>query len=138
MSVNDTEQELAELLAAKRELSASRPVDAAESVVHLAELRRRQGRLSEAAALLHQVHAHPSHVPPNRLVIRAPFVLGDLAVLNALLAEAGIRDAIVATQPGTARYPSIEAMMYTTRTQRKHDFDRYPSKPCLYSFASLR
>ena len=59
----------AELLAAKRELAASRPVDAAESVVHLAELRRRQGRLSEAAALLHQVHAHPSHVPPNWLVL---------------------------------------------------------------------
>ena len=45
--------------------------------------------------------------------IRAPFVLGDLAVLNALLAEAGIRDAVITPQSGTARYPSVEAMMYT-------------------------
>lgn len=52
----EAEQELAEPLA---ELAATRPGLAAEGVVRLAELRRRQGRLEEAAALFADAEGHP-------------------------------------------------------------------------------
>jgi ATP/maltotriose-dependent transcriptional regulator MalT len=48
----------AELISARDELAASRPAMTADAVVRLAELRRRQGRLTEAAALLDQVEPH--------------------------------------------------------------------------------
>jgi DNA-binding NarL/FixJ family response regulator len=48
----------AELRAASQELAASRPAMAGEAVVRLAELRRRQGRLVEAAALFDQAEPH--------------------------------------------------------------------------------
>jgi len=48
-----------ELLAATEELAASRPAMSADGLVRLAELRRRQGRLVEAAALFEQTGAHP-------------------------------------------------------------------------------
>lgn len=47
-----------ELLAATEELRATRPAMAVEGVVRLAELRRRQGRLQEAAQLFTQVEFH--------------------------------------------------------------------------------
>src|ERR1039458_1454749 len=47
-----------ELCAARDELAASRPAMTGDALVRLAELRRRQGRLAEAAALVDQV-------PPN-------------------------------------------------------------------------
>ena len=47
-----------ELCAARDELAASRPAKTGDALVRLAELRRRQGRLAEAAALVDQV-------PPN-------------------------------------------------------------------------
>jgi ATP/maltotriose-dependent transcriptional regulator MalT len=47
-----------ELRAASQELSASRPAMAGEALVRLAELRRRQGRLVEAAALFDQAEPH--------------------------------------------------------------------------------
>jgi DNA-binding NarL/FixJ family response regulator len=47
-----------ELRAASQELAASRPAMAGEAVVRLAELRRRQGRLVEAAALFDQAEPH--------------------------------------------------------------------------------
>ena len=47
-----------ELLSARDELAASRPAMTADAVVRLAELRRRQGRLTEATALLDQVEPH--------------------------------------------------------------------------------
>jgi DNA-binding NarL/FixJ family response regulator len=47
-----------ELRAASQELAASRPAMAGEAVVRLAELRRRQGRLVEAAALFDQAESH--------------------------------------------------------------------------------
>jgi len=49
----------AELTAATRELAASRPAMTSDGVVRLAELRRRQGRLVEAAALFDQAEPHP-------------------------------------------------------------------------------
>lgn len=45
--------------------------------------------------------------------LRAPYSLGDKAVLNRLLAAAGLTDAIVATHVGRARFPSIRAWMFT-------------------------
>src|ERR1700761_5884682 len=47
-----------ELCAASDELAASRPAMKGEALVRLAELRRRQGRLAEAAALVEQVAPH--------------------------------------------------------------------------------
>jgi DNA-binding NarL/FixJ family response regulator len=47
-----------ELLSAAAELTASRPAMTAEAIVHLAELRRRQGRLVEAADLLAKIPQH--------------------------------------------------------------------------------
>src|SRR6185436_18223747 len=47
-----------ELLTATDELAASRPAMTADGIVRLAELRRRQGRLVEAAALFEQCGAH--------------------------------------------------------------------------------
>src|SRR2546426_8875604 len=48
-----------ELTAATEELAASRPAMTADGLVRLAELRRRQGRLVEAAALFEQAEPHP-------------------------------------------------------------------------------
>jgi LuxR family maltose regulon positive regulatory protein len=49
-----------ELCAARDELAASRPAMKGDALVRLAELRRRQGRLEEAAALIEQVPPHGS------------------------------------------------------------------------------
>jgi len=48
-----------ELIAATDELAASRTAMTADGVVRLAELRRRQGRLVEAAAMFDQCESHP-------------------------------------------------------------------------------
>ena len=48
-----------ELTAATEELAASRPAMTADGLVRLAELRRRQGRLVEAAVLFEQTEPHP-------------------------------------------------------------------------------
>jgi ATP/maltotriose-dependent transcriptional regulator MalT len=53
------EQAEAELEAARRELASERPGMGYEAVVRLGELRRRQGRLDEAAALFHGIEFHP-------------------------------------------------------------------------------
>jgi ATP/maltotriose-dependent transcriptional regulator MalT len=47
-----------ELIAAGDELAASRPAMTPDAIVRLAELRRRQGRLTEAAALFEQAGSH--------------------------------------------------------------------------------
>lgn len=44
--------------------------------------------------------------------LRAPFVLGDPRALGALFAGAGYPEAVVETQEGTARFPSIESWVY--------------------------
>lgn len=49
----------AEIEDATRDLQASRPPYVAEGIVRLAELRRRQGRLDEAAELFAQTEGHP-------------------------------------------------------------------------------
>src|SRR5438552_7764506 len=47
-----------ELIAAGDELAASRPAMTPDAIVRLAELRRRQGRLTEAASLFEQAGSH--------------------------------------------------------------------------------
>ena len=50
----------AELVAASRDLAVVRPAMQSESIVRLAELRRRQGRFDEAAGLLEKAEGHPA------------------------------------------------------------------------------
>jgi SAM-dependent methyltransferase len=45
--------------------------------------------------------------------LRAPFALGDPAVLRSLFAQAGIPDVAVRAVEGTARFPSLEAWVRT-------------------------
>ncbi len=45
--------------------------------------------------------------------LRAPFVLADPQILRALFDEAGVPDARITTQDGTARFPSVESWIYT-------------------------
>ncbi len=45
--------------------------------------------------------------------LRAPFSLGDMHVLRALLDEAGMAKAEIRTQPGMARFPSLESWLHT-------------------------
>jgi ubiquinone/menaquinone biosynthesis C-methylase UbiE len=45
--------------------------------------------------------------------LRAPFVLGDPAGLRSLFAAAGMPDVQIATETGSARFPSIEAWVHT-------------------------
>jgi LuxR family maltose regulon positive regulatory protein len=53
------EEAEAQLAEANEQLLATRPSQAAEGIVRLAELRRRQGRLEEAAQLFEGVEPHP-------------------------------------------------------------------------------
>ena len=45
--------------------------------------------------------------------LRPPFALGDRQLLRSLFAEAGVPDAQITTEPGTARFPSIQAWVTT-------------------------
>jgi SAM-dependent methyltransferase len=45
--------------------------------------------------------------------LRAPFCLGDTQLLRGLLDEAGVPNAHIQTQEGTARFPSIAAWLHT-------------------------
>jgi SAM-dependent methyltransferase len=45
--------------------------------------------------------------------MRAPFVLGDIQVLQSLFTDAGISSVQIKTHDGTARFPSISSWVYT-------------------------
>jgi SAM-dependent methyltransferase len=45
--------------------------------------------------------------------LRPPFSLGNLPKLQALLAEANLSEAKILTQAGVARFPSLQAWVYT-------------------------
>jgi ATP/maltotriose-dependent transcriptional regulator MalT len=66
-----------ELLASIADLEATKPPMAADGVCHLAELRRRQGRLAEAAALYERAERPPlsAIAGPNVLLGRAALAL---------------------------------------------------------------
>lgn len=84
----------AELAAATSDLEVTHPAMAAEGIVRLAELRRRQGRPEEAAALLRTAELHPLRMLGGRpaLLGRAALALdqGDAATA-AELAERFLR-----------------------------------------------
>jgi DNA-binding CsgD family transcriptional regulator/uncharacterized protein HemY len=76
-----------ELTTATEELAASRPAMTADGLVRLAELRRRQGRLEDAVALLDQTTAFPAS-----LAVRALLALDQGDAGEAVrLAERGLR-----------------------------------------------
>jgi ATP/maltotriose-dependent transcriptional regulator MalT len=84
----------ATLLAATDDLAATRPAEAADGIVRLADLRRRQGRFGEAATLLAQAESHPYRMLGANLALlgRAALALdqGD-ATTAAELAERFLR-----------------------------------------------
>jgi DNA-binding NarL/FixJ family response regulator len=88
-----------ELLAATEELAASRPAMTADGMVRLAELRRRQGRLVEAADLFERSHPHPL----------ASLGRGELAMERA-----------------DARAAADEAERYLRRVPPRNRVDRVP------------
>jgi SAM-dependent methyltransferase len=45
--------------------------------------------------------------------LRAPYILGDTQLLRSLFSDAGLPDIEIKTYEGTARFPSIEAWVYT-------------------------
>ena len=45
--------------------------------------------------------------------MRAPYSLGDIQVLRSLFSDAGLPEAKITTYKGTARFPSIQAWVYT-------------------------
>lgn len=45
--------------------------------------------------------------------LRAPFSLGDTGELRALFADAGMAEAEIRTEPGTARFPSLDSWVHT-------------------------
>jgi DNA-binding NarL/FixJ family response regulator len=103
----DAERELA---AATRELAATRPPMMVEGIVRLGELRRRQGRYEEAAALFDQAAAHPL-----AQLGRAALALDrGSAVEAADLADRVVRS--IPAQNRTDRVASLELMVraYTT------------------------
>jgi LuxR family maltose regulon positive regulatory protein len=102
----------AELTAATEELASTHPAMAVEGLVRLAELRRCQGRLEEASALLEQLDDHPVRIFGSKLALlgRATLALdqGDPASA-ADLAERFLR-AIVPTNQ-MERVPGLEVLV---------------------------
>jgi DNA-binding NarL/FixJ family response regulator len=101
----------AELTAATDDLAVTHPAMAAEGLVRLAELRRRQGRLAEATALLDRLEARPLRMlgGPLALLERAALALdGGDAARAAELAERALR----AIPPGNplARVAGLEVL----------------------------
>ncbi|MGH2520964.1 MAG: LuxR C-terminal-related transcriptional regulator [Anaerolineales bacterium] len=59
----------ATLVSATNDLVATRPAEAADGIVRLADLRRRQGRFDEAAMLLAQAESHPFRMVGGNLAL---------------------------------------------------------------------
>jgi LuxR family maltose regulon positive regulatory protein len=99
-----------ELIAARDELAASRPAMIGEALVRLAELRRRQGRLEEAAALIDQASLHGAG-----LLERAELTLdcGDPGAA-AERAEQFLRQAPVSNRTNRAAALEILVRAYVT------------------------
>jgi ATP/maltotriose-dependent transcriptional regulator MalT len=113
----------AELVAATDDLAVTHPAMAAEGLVRLAELRRRQGRLAEATALLDRLEARPLRMlgGPLALLERAALALdrGD-APRAAELAERALR-AIPPESP-TGRVAGLELL--TSARAAAGDYDQ--------------
>lgn len=102
----------ATLLAATSELIATRPVEAAEGIVRLADLRRLQGRFEEAATLLAQAESHPFRMVGGHLAqpVRAALALDQGDVMAAIsLAERFLRN--VPMEDRAARPAALELLV---------------------------
>jgi LuxR family transcriptional regulator, maltose regulon positive regulatory protein len=98
-----------ELCAASDELAASRPAMKGDALVRLAELRRRQGRLTEAAALVEQVPPHGSG-----LLMRAQLALDCDDPRGALqLIEQYLRHMPVPNRTGRASGLELAVRIHT-------------------------
>jgi DNA-binding NarL/FixJ family response regulator len=116
-----------ELCAASDELAASRPAMKGDALVRLAELRRRQGRLEEAAALVEQVPPHGSG-----LLVRAELALDCEDPQGALeIIERYLRHLPIANR--TDRASGLEVAV-RARTERK---DWPGAKAALDELASI-
>jgi LuxR family transcriptional regulator, maltose regulon positive regulatory protein len=102
-----------ELCAARDELAASRPAMRGDALVRLAQLRRRQGRLEEAAALVEQVPPHGAG-----LLERAELAFDCEDAQGALeLVEQYLRHLPIPNR--TDRAPGLE-LAVRARTERKN------------------
>ncbi|MCC6456273.1 MAG: hypothetical protein IT328_15065 [Caldilineaceae bacterium] len=102
----------ATLVAATNDLIATRPVEAAEGIVRLADLRRMQGRFDEAATLLAQAESHPfrmvsAHLAP---VVRAALAL-DQRDAGAAVASAERFLRSIPTAERTGRPAALELLV---------------------------
>jgi LuxR family transcriptional regulator, maltose regulon positive regulatory protein len=94
-----------QLARAARDFAASRPLAVADGVARLAELRRRQGRLSEAAGLLEEAPGNPLAV-----LGRAHLALDlDDPQQAAHLAERSLRSLTAADRTGRAAWLEVAA-----------------------------
>jgi LuxR family transcriptional regulator, maltose regulon positive regulatory protein len=98
----------AQLTAAATMLQASRPPWAAEALVRLADLRRRQGRLADAAAIFTQVEWHPL----------ALFGLAELALDSGKPRDAqDLIERALRRIPETSRHQRALALELKVRTE---------------------
>jgi len=96
--------------------------DRCAALAEMIRVLRRGGRL--AVAVWDSLERAPGYAEMTRLLqrlfgdkvadaLRAPFALGDPSALRTLFERAGIPNATISTRTGTARFPSIEAWIYT-------------------------
>jgi len=96
--------------------------DGPRAVAEMARVLRPGGRL--VIAVGDSIDTAPSYVALTGLLdrlfgqvagdaYRAPFLLGDRALLASIFRDAGIPDIEVQVAPVTSRYPSIEQWLYT-------------------------
>ncbi len=102
----------ATLMAATSELIATRPVEAAEGIIRLAELRRLQGRQDEAVTLLIQAESHPFRMVGGHLaqLVRAALSLDQGDVEGAVaLAQRSLRS--LPTKDCAGRAAALELLV---------------------------
>lgn len=107
----------AELEAATGELAATFPAMAAEGISRLAELRRRQGRLQEAHALLDQLESHPLRAMGGPLALLGHAALAlerDDATAAAAFAERYLRGV-----PREHRVERVDGLALLARAQAR-------------------
>jgi LuxR family maltose regulon positive regulatory protein len=111
-----------ELYAAREELAASRPAMVGEALVRLAELRRRQGRLVEAAVLLEQVPPHGAGLleraelafdsgDANAAVERTEQYLRHVPILNRTKRASGL-ELLVRAYVTLGNYQAAQAALF--------------------------
>ncbi len=111
-----------ELEASTRALKRARPAQAAEALVHLAELRCRQGRFEEAEVLLLQAESDPFRMMGSipACLVRAELALDLDEPENALdLAERFLR--AIADEDRMERVAALEVLVRARLATGRHD-----------------